>query len=497
MEEPMKKRVFLSGLFHETNTFVEQPTPLSAVKISRDGEMLSFLGDDSVVDGFLQTARDYGWEVIPGVDYRASPSGPLADEIFEAFWGEFLCRLQKALGEPLDAIFLTLHGAMATAKLPDVEGELLRRIRETPGAGSLPIFAVLDLHANVSEEMARHATALIPYQENPHTDARETAVRAARHLWKMWAQNTNLRTHYLHSRLLLAPPSTGTSEEPMLTLNRMARALERSAGHLEVGVAPGFAHADTPDTGLTFWVVSDRPEMSCSQSLEILYREARHLVHELKPSEWDLAEAVRQIEKEKQFPALLVEPADNIGGGAPGDATFILRALLETPLEKCAVIINDPQAVASLQTVAPGQTARLSVGGKGSDFDPGPVDLEVTLERLTDGRFDLEDKQSHLASMRGSHIEMGPCAVVAHRNLTILLTSRATPPFDLGQWRSQGVDPGKLNVIGVKAAVGHRRAYDPIIRSSYTVRTPGPCTSDLFALPYRKLRRPIYPLDAL
>lgn len=491
----MQKRVFLSGLFHETNTFVEQLAKSSAVRIARDGEILKFLGDDSVVDGFLQTARDYGWEVIPGVHYGASPCGPLADEIFEAFWEEFLCRLQSALSEPLDAIFLVLHGAMATAKLPDVEGELLRRIRKTPGVGSLPIFVVLDLHANVTEEMARHATALIPYQQNPHTDARETTVRAARHLWRMWAQSLKLRTHYLHSRLLLAPPSTGTSDEPMLTLNRMARSLERSAGHLEVGIAAGFAHADTPDTGLTFWVVSDHPEMRCIHSLEMLRREAHHLVRRLKTSEWDLAVAVRQIEQKKHFPALLVEPADNIGGGAPGDATFILRALLETSLEKCGVIINDPQAVAALQKVAPGQTARISVGGKGSSFDPGPVDLEVTLVRLTDGHFDLEDKQSHLVSMRGSHIEMESCAVVTHRNLTILLTSRATPPFDLGQWRSQGIDPEMLNVIGVKAAVGHRRAYDPIIRSSYTVSTPGPCSSNLFALPYRKLRRPIYPLD--
>jgi len=495
MEKFVSKRIFLSGLFHETNTFVEELTKPSAVRIARDEQILGLLGDDSPVDGFLQTARDYGWIVIPGVDYRASPSGALTDEVFEAFWEELLVRLQGALAEPLDAIFLILHGAMVTANFPDVEGELLRRIREIPGAGKLPIFAVLDLHANVSEEMARHATALIPYQENPHTDARETAVRATRHLWKMWAQNLSLRTHYLHSRLLLAPPSTGTAEDPLLTLNRLARTLERSAGHLEVGIAPGFAHADTPDTGLTLWVVSDQPEMSCSQTLERLYREAHHLVRNLKPAEWELREAVRQVEQEKKFPALLVEPADNIGGGAPGDATFILRALLASSLEKCGVIINDPQAVAALQTVPPGQSVRISVGGKGSSFDPGPVELEVTLVRLTDGHFDLEDKQSHLASMRGSHIDMEPCAVVTHRNVTILLTTRATLPFDLGQWRSQGIDPEKLNVIGVKAAVGHRRAYDPIIQSSYTVSTPGPCSSDLFALPYRKLRRPIYPLD--
>ncbi len=123
------------------------------------------------------------------------------------------------------------------------------------------------------------------------------------------------------------------------------------------------------------------------------------------------------------------------------------------------------------------------------------MEVDATLVRLTDGQFELEDKQSHLASMAGTQIDMGPCAVVTAKNVTILLTSRATPPFDLGQWRSQGIEPGEFQVIGVKAAVGHRRAYDHLARSSFTVRTPGPGTSDLLALPYRKIRRPIYPLD--
>lgn len=281
----------------------------------------------------------------------------------------------------------------------------------------------------------------------------------------------------------------------MRTLTKMARAAEQSAGHLEAGIAPGFAHADTPNTGLTLWVVSDQPEIICHQTLETLVREARHLVHQLKPREWNLAEAIQHIEQTRQFPALLVEPADNIGGGAPGDATFILRELLRSSIENAGLIINDPAAVKALQSTLPGQSQRISLGGKGSSLDAGPVDIEVMVESLGDGKFELEDKQSHLASMAGSHIDMGPTAVVRHRNLTILISSYATPPFDLGQWRSQGIDPASFNVIGVKAAVGHRRAYDPITKSTYTVRTPGPCTSDLNLLPYRKIKRPIYPLD--
>jgi microcystin degradation protein MlrC len=489
------KRLFVSGLYHETNTFVEKPTELERFKIIRDSAILDLRGNDTPMDGLLQTALEFGWEVYPGIYYGAAPSGPLRDQIFEQYWSEFRPRLESALASGIDGIFLILHGAMATENLPDVEGELLRRIREVSGAESLPLFAVLDLHANVSELMARCATALIPYRENPHADARETAVRGARLLRRVWAENLTVRTHYLHSRILLAPPDTGTANDPMRTLERRARTLEETAGHLEIGIAAGFAHADTPDTGLTFWVVSTQPEIVCTRSLETLLHEARHLVRQNRTEEWELSDAIRRIAEDRQFPALLVEPADNIGGGAAGDATFILRALLESPFEKCGIILNDPEAVERLQTVAPGSTVRLPLGGRGSSMDPGPVELDVTLVRLTDGNFVLEDKQSHLAALRGSHIAMGPCAVVTSGNMTILLTSRATPPFDLGQWRSQGVEPADFQVIGIKAAVGHRRAYDGIMRSSFTVRTPGPGTSDLFSLPYRKIRRPIYPLD--
>jgi microcystin degradation protein MlrC len=99
--------------------------------------------------------------------------------------------------------------------------------------------------------------------------------------------------------------------------------------------------------------------------------------------------------------------------------------------------------------------------------------------------------------MSGLHIEMGPCAVVRHKGITILLTSNKTPPMDLGQLRSQGIEPEKLAVIGVKAAVAHRRAYDPIAKASFTISTPGPCSSDLQQFPFKHLVRPVFPLDEL
>ena len=85
--------------------------------------------------------------------------------------------------------------------------------------------------------------------------------------------------------------------------------------------------------------------------------------------------------------------------------------------------------------------------------------------------FELEDKHSHLVGSLGKIIHMGPSAVVRHRGLTILLTSKKLPPFDLGQWRSQGINPEELSMIGIKAAVGHRVAYGKIAAAEFTVNT--------------------------
>ena len=184
-----------------------------------------------------------------------------------------------------------------------------------------------------------------------------------------------------------------------------------------------------------------------------------------------------------------------VGGGAPGDSTGLLRALVGHAIPNAAICINDPDAVHRLASVAIGDQIALALGGRGSRLDAGPLMLEVKLLRRDDGKFELEDKQSHLASMCGDRFDMGPCAVVRHGGLTILLTSRKTPPFDLGQWRSQGIEPTAFSVIAVKAAVAHRRAYDPIAARMLRVDTPGPCTSNLRSLPFRKIQRPVFPLD--
>ena len=144
-----------------------------------------------------------------------------------------------------------------------------------------------------------------------------------------------------------------------------------------------------------------------------------------------------------------------------------------------------------------GEKRTLQIGGRGSSLDAGPVAVEAVFVSRSDGKFVLEDKQSHAASMGGVNMDMGPSAVVRAGDTTILLNSRKTAPFDLGQLRSQGLEPTEFAVIGVKAAVAHKRAYDRITKTSFYVETPGPCSSNLSSFPWRRVCRPVFPLDSI
>lgn len=469
-------RILLAGLFHETHTFLDGVTPLADFEVRRGDEMLACRGDASPLGGVLEIAAEFGWEILPVADYRAQPSATVADEVVEQFWSDLAPVAAKA---DFDAIYLVLHGAMASETILDVEGEILRRLREHTQA---PVFGVFDLHANFSPAMAELADGLVGYRENPHTDAREAAVTAARLLQRCLTGGERPRMQMKQPGIIWPPTGTGTAGDPMLSLEAMARQFEQDDETLwAMSVVGGFSFADTPDTGVSFVACTTG---DATGKLNALCQRAHELSHLGGITDPSADEVLASLQPPPEGLTVLVEPSDNIGGGAPGDGTGLLRSLLRHGVENAAVCINDPESVRELE----GGARRIRLGGKGSRLDQGPLELEVELVSLNDGRFDLEDRNSHLASMSGDRFDMGRCAVVKHAGLTILITSVKTPPFDLGQWHSQGIAVEKMAFVAVKAAVAHRRAYDRIAARMLWVDTPGPCSSHLSALPYRHAR---------
>ncbi|WP_048648866.1 M81 family metallopeptidase [Nitratireductor soli] len=492
-----KKRILLAAIFHETHTFVEHTTTFDDFSIMRGDDILRRRGDGSTISGFLEVAEAEDWDVVPIADYAAVASGTVDHAVFDQFCGEMEAGLKKALADGgLDGIWLSLHGAMVTTQSVDPEGDLLALIRAVPGAEALPLFAVFDLHATMTAKMAAHANGLVGYRENPHIDSRDSAMRSARMLARSLREGVLPRVLARNAPVIWAPPGTGTADRPMRDLEQEARRLEAQNPDIwEASVVAGYAFSDVPHAGVAFSVITTGPEQDAALALDALEQLAVELRALGQPEEWDLDAALSEISGKSGGPFVIVEPADNIGGGAPGDDTAVLRGFLRHGFTNAAVIIADAAAVAALADAKPGDRRRLSIGGKGSPLGAGPLDADVAFISRSDGAFTLEDRNSHMVASRGVHIRMGASAVVRIEGVTVLLTSLKTSPNDLGQLRSQGIVPEKLFAIGVKAAVAHQRAYDPIAAGSYTVRTPGPCTSALTTLPYRRLRQPVFPIS--
>ncbi len=507
----MPRRVLVAGLFHETHSFLRETTPLSAFQVRTGAKLLAARGDASPLAGVLDVADACDWEVVPAIDLRATPSGTVEDEVFERFWSEWLLVAAPLLqAGAVDGIALVLHGAMVTSSLDDVEGEIVARIRALPGGADVPICGVLDLHGNISRATIELSDGFVAYRCNPHTDACEAARDGARLLQRIMETGQRPQSVWAQPPLIWPPTGTATADEPMRGLEAMAREIE--ATHPEVAavnVFAGFSFADTPNTGVSFSVTTFGSRDQAAELLQPLVQyaiEHRHEGNKVSPGLQQSSGLIQEFLAAKASPLVIVEPADNIGGGAPGDTTDILRFAREHHIDRSVVVINDPEAVECCRILGVGGKRALSIGAKLSADFCQPVHADVEVLSLSNGQFDLEDPQSHLASMCGTHIDMGPTAVVRllepskgsiPPDIKVVLTTHKTPPFDLGQLRSQGIEPKDCHLIGVKAAVAHRRAYDPITAETLTVDTAGPCSSDLRKFVFRKVRRPVFPLDEI
>lgn len=490
-----KYRILVGRLFHESHTFLEERTGPEGFVIRLGDDVFKAEGDHSPLDGILTTGRNLGWSLVPCADVFGMPGATARDAVLEIFVNATKEAIAGASG--IDGVCLAMHGAMVTESCDDVEGAVIRELRILVGDG-VPIFGVLDLHGNIGPALGGSDIGFFAYRENPHNDAYETAVRSARALDRALCAGVTCATMVRQVPILWAPISTGTHDRPMADLECLAHKLERAHPELlGVNVFAGYAYADTPDTGVCFTAVhvagADAVAASALDQMESLCFELNERGLVSFATEEEILQGLRKAECGDAPPTIiLVESADNIGGGAPGDGTGALRFVLKHGIRGALLAINDPEAVARCR---PGERTVLALGGKGSSMDEGPVKLDVFCRSVHDGVFELEDKRSHLASMQGTRVDMGPSAVLEHDGVTLLVTTRKTPPMDLGQFRSVGIEPSDHRLIAVKAAVAYRDAYASIPHRAYHLDTPGPCTSRLDRFPYRKLRQPMFPFQ--
>ena len=283
-----------------------------------------------------------------------------------------------------------------------------------------------------------------------------------------------------------------TTAGAMADLFARVHAIERDPAVLVVTLAGGFCYSDVPRAGMAA-VVSTAGDAGL----------ARRYARELQALAWSCragfvarnlspTEAVARVcdARPGTGPAILVDVADNIGAGAPGDGTALLSEILRQGVREAAVVVADPEAVGVAFAAGVGGCFSGLVGGKTDRFHGEPVPVSGRVRLLGDGRFVYRGSY-----MTGQLREMGRTAVLDVAGNDLVLTERKTMPFDSEQLRSVGITPEHCRAIVVKSATAWRAAYEAMASAVLEVDAPGICTVHLDELPFRALTRPIYPLD--
>jgi microcystin degradation protein MlrC len=483
-------RVAVGGWLHETHTFATPPTTLAMFQaqcaVAGDAVPAQLGGSAAGIGGMIDGGRARGWSLHGTVYAAAMPGGMVAADARRTIHDALLTHLAAAM--PLDGVLLALHGAAVAEDSQHPECDLLLRVRGVVGA-DVPIVVEFDMHGNISPDIVAACDLLVAYDTNPHDDAYDRGLECAALLERLMARQIRPTMAYAAPPLVLAPQATGTADLPLRAVHAAVARLERDPAVLAISVFAGFAYADTPWTGPSIVVCTDgQPELAQQLASQLgallLDCAASAPIAQLAP-----AAAVRQALTHPAGPVILVDSADNIGGGTPGDGTDALHAMLEAGVERGVIVLADPTAVMRCREAGLGARVTLTVGGAVDRWHGDPLPVTGVVCFLGDGRFVCERRDHHFASLYGAEVAMGPTARLRVQGVEVVLTTLKTPPMDLAQLRSVGIVPEEQQMIVVKSAVAYRTAYLPIATAVIEMDTAGLCSANLRRFPYRHARR--------
>ena len=487
-------RLVIAMMKHETNTF--SPVKTDWQRFRDWGAYLgpearrAYEGTGMPIGAYLKLAREIGAEVATPVAAEAMPSGPVAAEAYELMSSAIL----DAVRQGCDAAMLDLHGAMVAATTPDGEGTLLERIRAI--APDLPIAVTCDLHANLTERMVRHSTALIGYKTYPHVDMFEVGEQVGRILLRAMKGEIRPVMGWARRPLLAQTLRMGTDDEPMNTLVALARA-EEARGMLAATVFGGFPLADFADAGMSAICIADGDAAAAHAASERLMDAAWQRRDALLYRPEPLAQAVARAKALTEGPVLLLDHADNVGSGGTQDVMTVLREVMRQGLEDVAVAaIFDPEAVRKMAAAGVGATMTLPLGGRTDmpaiDRRGEPLAVTGRVRTLSDGEWIVRGPM-----YTGVKVSMGPSAVLDTGKVQIVVVSRHHEPWDQGVFLSLGIDPKTKRYLLLKSRIHYRAGFAPLARATITLDGEGVTTSDNDRLRFERVRRPIFPLDRL
>jgi microcystin degradation protein MlrC len=480
------------GMFkHETNTFSPVPTRWEHFgpggPLSGEAAWRVYRHSGYGMSGLLAEAEAMGAEISIPIAARALPSAPVDRVAFERI-ADTLC----AAARSCDAMMLDLHGAMVAEHHEDGEGEMLARIRAV--APGLPIAVSLDSHANVTPRIVTNCTVMPGYRTYPHTDMAQTGRMAGRLLRETLEGRLEPVTAIAGCPMLPDMLRGLTAERPMSVLIEAAAAAER-AGMPCVTVFTGFPLADTADTGLRVLATAHRDrkraEAVAREIADLAWSLREQFVGTLEP----LEESIERAACITEGPVILADHADNCHSGGTMDSMGVIAAALDRGLEGIlAGPIVDPESVAAMIAAGVGATVTLDIGGKSHIAtlrEPlRPLRLTGTVRSIALGRFTVEGPV-----FTGMPVDLGRCAVLETARLTLVVSEDRVEALDPLQFRIFGLEPTRFRYIVLKSKTNWRPAFMPLARAAVGCDGPGVASLDLHGFDWKRLTRPIFPLD--
>jgi microcystin degradation protein MlrC len=487
------RRIGLIHVSQETNDFNPRPTTLTdyeAFGLYEGAEVIARAGATGQVAGHLRAVAESGLavETVPIIRAHAVAGGRI-DRASHAF---FLDRIRSGLAGAgrLDGLALYLHGACAADGEDDVEGVQAALCREILGP-SVPIMLGLDHHANVTRRMVASVDAIVGHRTQPH-DQFDTGLIGTRLLLRILSEGLRPRMAMRKIPLVTHQEQFLTAHGPMKTWFDRARAMEADPRVLQAVPFPMQPWLDVDEGGWTAVVVTNDDQALSERLADELADLAwslrdDFLVREAVPVD----EAVRMADAEPAGLVVLSDTGDTVFGGAAGDSNVILEAMLRLGVRGPALVpMIAPGVVARLFAAGEGATVTLPVGGETATAFFTPIEVSGRVRRLAHGRVAVSGYQD-------AEIDMGRTAVFEIGPVTLLVSELRGVAGNLPDvYRAFGIEPAEARMVVLKTA-SNFQYFAPISRRVIRADTRGPGQSDVFTLPWKRLPRPIYPLERM
>jgi microcystin degradation protein MlrC len=479
-------RLVGGGISHESCTFITRFIPGRRLK---GQEALDYhRGRRTNLSAMIDVCEREGVELIPTVYGSPDSRGRCLNESYYSLLDPILDGIEEAL--PVDGVLLLLHGGGATEDEDDLEGHVLEQVREIVG-DEMPVVTPLDMHANIGPKMMEHGSFFCGYDTYPHIDGYDRSAEVTQLLIDAIRGKIDPKIAYAQPNMIITPVMQKTGYYPMKAVIERAHEIEAEPGILSATVSAGYPYADVPYPGVTMMVISDGDEELAQRKADELSRFCWDLRLDFLARVVPMNRALDMALAEPDGPVVLTDQADNPGGGPPQDGTLALKAMLDRGVTNaCLAVLRDPEAVEKAIEAGVGNTVTMEIGGKTEPWVGDPLEVTGTVKLISDGKYVSKGPMG-----RGYERNMGRTVVLNVSGIDVILTERSQQATSLELYRSLGLEPTDYKILLVKSCVHYRAAHDPIAKKVIELDLPGWHGTRLAAFPWKKLRRPVFPVD--